>query len=488
MAVINTNVQSLTAQRNLGTSQTQLSTSMQRLSSGLRINSAKDDAAGLAIAERMSAQVRGLNQAARNANDGVSLAQTAEGALGTIGNNLQRIRELAVQSRNATNSTEDRAALQKEVAQLRDEIGRVAKDTSFNGTNLLDGSFTSKAFQVGANQGQIIEIDSIVNAKTSELGSWTSVNTPATLTGIAPTTTGGGTTPGTGSLDLSSIDVTSGDYATFNLDVNGTTVTIAASSSGTENANSLAEAVATAINGTNISGVTADGTTNPGTVAIANTGATGFNVTIGATDIGAVTAATTTAGSFAAITDLQINGEAIAVGTATSASQRTNDLLKAINSNTNLKAAGVTASLENGNLKLASANAALVIGGGDAAAAGLTGTPTAFVASSAQLGFSGVDVSTTQGSDNAILAMDAALTAVNSARADLGAIQNRFEAVVSNLAVNSENLSASRSRIMDADFAQETANLSRSQILQQAGTAMVAQANQLPQNVLKLLQ
>ncbi len=287
---------------------------------------------------------------------------------------------------------------------------------------------------------------------------------------------------------MSSIDVTSGDYATFNLDVNGTTVTIAASSSGTENANSLAEAVATAINGTNISGVTADGTTNPGTVAIANTGATGFNVTIGATDIGAVTAATTTAGSFAAITDLQINGEAIAVGTATSASQRTNDLLKAINSNTNLKAAGVTASLENGNLKLASANAALVIGGGDAAAAGLTGTPTAFVASSAQLGFSGVDVSTTQGSDNAILAMDAALTAVNSARADLGAIQNRFEAVVSNLAVNSENLSASRSRIMDADFAQETANLSRSQILQQAGTAMVAQANQLPQNVLKLLQ
>ncbi len=185
-AIINTNIQSLNAQRNLSVSQNSLATSMQRLSSGLRINSAKDDAAGLAISERMTTQIRGLNQAQRNANDGISLAQTAEGALGTIGNNLQRIRELAVQSRNATNSSEDRAALQKEVAQLKSEVDRIARDTSFNDTNLLDGSFTSQAFQVGANQGQLIEVDSIVNANIAKLGTWNSVTQPAAAESFDP--------------------------------------------------------------------------------------------------------------------------------------------------------------------------------------------------------------------------------------------------------------------------------------------------------------
>ena len=184
-SVINTNIQSLTAQRNLSTTQNSLSTSMQRLSSGMRINSAKDDAAGLAISERMTTQIRGLNQAGRNANDGVSLAQTAEGALGTIGNNLQRIRELAVQSRNATNSTEDRSALQKEVTQLKSEIDRVASTTSFNGTKLLDGSYTSKAFQVGANAGETIGIDSVVDANVNKLGTSYQVSTAALA---APTT------------------------------------------------------------------------------------------------------------------------------------------------------------------------------------------------------------------------------------------------------------------------------------------------------------
>lgn len=195
-SIINTNIQSLNAQRSLGASQNSLSTSMQRLSSGLRINSAKDDAAGLAIAERMTTQIRGLNQAQRNANDGISLAQTAEGALGTIGNNLQRIRELAVQSRNATNSAEDRAALQKEVDQLKSEIDRVATDTSFNGTNLLDGSFTAMAFQVGANQGQLINIDSIQNSKIDQLGTWKSVDKPAAAYGATLTSQGTPTTDG----------------------------------------------------------------------------------------------------------------------------------------------------------------------------------------------------------------------------------------------------------------------------------------------------
>ena len=182
MSVINTNTIALNAQRNLATNSASLSTTIQRLSSGLRINSAKDDAAGLAISERFTTQIRGMDQAARNANDGISLAQTAEGALGEIGNNLQRIRELAVQSRNATNSDDDRAALPKEVDQLLSEIDRVADTTNFNGTKLLDGSFTAQSFQVGANQGETIDIASIADANIDALGTWTSVDTAAVAT------------------------------------------------------------------------------------------------------------------------------------------------------------------------------------------------------------------------------------------------------------------------------------------------------------------
>ena len=400
-SVINTNIQSLTAQRNLSTTQNSLSTSMQRLSSGMRINSAKDDAAGLAISERMTTQIRGLNQAGRNANDGVSLAQTAEGALGTIGNNLQRIRELAVQSRNATNSSEDRAALQKEVAQLKSEVDRVASTTSFNGTKLLDGSFTSKAFQVGANAGETIGIDSVVDANVNKLGTSYQVSTAALA---APTTAA------TASVDAAFAAVASG----LTIAVNG-------------------EAAITL----------------PPLDAIAVKPASGSASDLAKADKAAV-------------------------------QQRLQDVASAISEATSGR---VTATVENdGKLTIRSLESFALTGG--------TATTTAFVAQSGGLqdGFANVDISTVQGADDAIIRMDGALKAVNSARADLGAIQNRFEAVVSNLAVNSENLSASRSRIMDADFAQETANLSRSQILQQAGTAMVAQANQLPQNVLKLLQ
>lgn len=173
--VINSNIASLTAQRNLNMSQSSLNTSLERLSSGMRINSAKDDAAGLAISERMTSQIRGLNQAARNANDGISLAQTAEGAMGEIGNNLQRIRELAVQSANATNSASDRASLQAEVTQLTAEITRVAGSTQFNGLNLLDGSFASQSFQVGANANQTIDIAQISDARSTALGNNTLV-------------------------------------------------------------------------------------------------------------------------------------------------------------------------------------------------------------------------------------------------------------------------------------------------------------------------
>ncbi|WP_219211220.1 flagellin [Variovorax boronicumulans] len=384
-SIINTNISSLNAQRNLMSSQNSLATSMQRLSSGLRINSAKDDAAGLAISERMTAQIKGLTQAGRNANDGISLAQTAEGALGTIGNNLQRIRELAVQSRNATNSSDDRQALQKEVNQLKSEIDRVATQTSFNGTKLLDGSFTAQTFQVGANQGETISIAGIANSTTATLGSWTSGAT----TTYTQTTTNGAAATAFGS--------------SFSMSING--VNIAAP--GQASAGAATTALKTYFDAAKAA--------NPGALA---------NVSMAA--------------------DGKI--------TSTDATLTISNLVNI---------GGVTAGTSNG--------AATVVAG------------------TAQTGIGGVDISTQAGADDALLAMDAALKSVNSSRADLGAIQNRFESVVSNLATTAENLTASRSRIQDADFAAETANLSRSQILQQAGTAMVAQANQLPQSVMALL-
>jgi flagellin len=394
MSVINTNVMSLNAQRNLGANSADLGTTIQRLSSGLRINSAKDDAAGLAISQRFTTQIRGMDQAARNANDGISLAQTAEGALGEIGNNLQRIRELAVQSRNATNSDSDRKALNAEVTQLKAEIQRVADQTNFNGKALLDGSFGDAVFQVGADQGQTITVSGMANANVKELGTW---NMPSTFD-------------------------------------------------------------------------TAAGTAPPALPAAANSLAAG-DLTINGVDIGAVAFGATGAAHGSAIAD-------------------------AINAKTG--ETGVTASADaaTGALTLSSAKNEAIVVGGLAANEGTTETSTGLTFGSTAVtenigaeftGFATEDVTTAENADKMILAMDAALTAVNSSRADLGAIQNRFSSVVTNLQTNSENLSASRSRIMDADYAKETANLSRTQILAQAGTAMLAQANQVPQNVLSLL-
>jgi flagellin len=386
MQVINTNVMSLNAQRNLTSSGAELATSLQRLSSGMRINSAKDDAAGLAISQRFTTQIRGMDQAARNANDGISLSQTAEGAMGEIGNNLQRIRELAVQSRNATNSASDRAALNAEAQQLREEIDRVAGQTNFNGVKLLDGSFQDQAFQVGANQGETIDISGIVDAKSSALGTWTSVDsTSYTQTTAAATATA---------------------FATgVSLDINGVTISTA---DGAADAPAATAALKAAFD-------TAKADVN-------NTGLA--NVTMDAT--GAITSTDAT----------------LVLANATNVS-------------------GVTAGTTDGTASV--------------------------VAGTAQTGFEDLDISTAAGADNAMKAMDAALNAINTGRANMGAIQNRFTSVVANLSTTSENLSAARSRIQDADFAKESAQLSRNQILQQAGTAMLAQANQSSQGVLSLL-
>jgi flagellin len=382
-AIINTNVISLNAQRNLNSSQNALATTLQRLSSGLRINSAKDDAAGLAISERMTSQIRGLNQAARNANDGISMSQTAEGALGEIGNNLQRIRELAVQSRNASNSTSDRAALNNEVQQAIAEIDRVASTTAFNGIKLLDGTFNNQSFQVGANVGETIDITSLVNAQSSAMGSTTS--TTANVAGVAAT---------------AFTAITAGD-----LTINGTSVgAVAAGGNAITQGANIAAAINTV---TNTTGVTATADAATGAVSLTNLSGT----------------------------------------------------------NTVVAFAGATAST---------------------AITGLTAATTTATTTTVN-GFAGVDISSKWGADVAIASMDAAMSALNAARADLGAYQNRFSSAISNLQTTSENLTASRSRIVDADFAAETATLSRNQVLQQAGTAMLAQANALPQSVLSLL-
>ena len=531
-AIINTNIQSLNAQRNLSSSQSSLATSMQRLSSGMRINSAKDDAAGLAISERMNTQIRGLTVASRNANDGISLAQTAEGALGSLGTNLQRIRELAVQARNATNSAEDRAALDVEVQQLKAEVTRIAQQTSFNGTKLLDGSFTDMAFQVGANQGQTISINGITNANVESLGSWESVAVPSKLTGVP---VAGGNSPVVVPSKISwnvAEPATDGQYASFTLTINGKTpVTVAAvpanvtapatTSTPAQLAASkqtLADNIATALNNaTNGLGANAVSTAVVnGKIEITNSTTNSAVVTpsggaVGLTTLSVSAAKNVPSGGMPAAS-VQINGATFTLPAQDSASSRVNDLVRQINASTSTTPK-VEASIINGALSLTSANGDVTVGlpnpnpapamdsaaitfatglalgtTNESSGSHIAGTRGFIGADANKTGFADLNVLDAEFADNAILAMDAALTTINGARATLGAVQSRFETAVQNLSVSTENLSASKSRIMDADFAVETANLSRSQILQQAGTAMVAQANQLPQQVLQLLQ
>ena len=723
-AIINTNIPSLNAQRNLSTSQSALATSLQRLSSGLRINSARDDAAGLAITDRMTSQIRGLNQAARNANDGVSLAQTAEGGLAEVTNNLQRIRELAVQSANSTNSASDRTSLNAEVAQLLAEIQRVATTSQFNGQNILDGTFTAAQFQVGANANQTITA-STGNSQTSAIGSYQITSGGAAVSGTALVA---------GALTLNSIDVgssTSGSAeaiaATINSAAIRTGVTASAATevkSSTASANALlanqalqsgdlvingvsigavagssnvatqGANVATAINAvSNSTGVSA--VANSGTGALTLTSSTGKTIAIttnatttadGATRIdnatglemagttkakgtdvvsfGVTTAGVRQAGTHtsttgavadqtitiagktftykAVVTDqasqilvdnttsaLQaaqvklaldaavadstldnvtvsavvgaaitltakanvistsiadgilsasasaagagafastVTGVGVAVGdtvkvggityeftlpTATAAATSGNiqvklgtggadaaadDILTATNfadavaaqyaagngtvqftsraagavtltnslygstgvvtaltesvsagtagAVSNVATAGTsgvyTAISTKGTLTLNSPNT-FSIGGTAPSDAGLSGASVGLTA------ISGVDITTVTGANNAISLIDGALSQVSTIRGSMGALQNRFLSVVSSLTTSSENLSSARSRIQDADFAAETAQLTRNQILQQAGTAMLAQANQLPNTVLTLL-
>jgi flagellin len=513
---INTNINSLTAQRNLSLSSSSLTTSIQRLSSGLRINSAKDDAAGLAVSERFTAQIRGLNQAVRNANDGISLAQTAEGALGSAGNIIQRVRELAVQSANATNSSSDRAALNAEVGQLTAELDRIAKTTQFNGTNLLDGSFGSAAFQVGANANQTITATS-ANFSTNQYGNNRIGSVVATTAGgLGDLVTG---TSANATASTASNTLTSRVNAVGTLTVNGS----AGSSGAISFATSVsAKDVAASINAQTIkTGVVATARTQIDLTSLAanaafnlditadNTTAVNVSFTMGAANnadglaaaISAINDKTSQTGVNAKLndarngitltnetgSDIKIGNKSTTASTLSLANTATTTVAVANIAGSAGAAVGATNSgYVTGAVTLDSDKVFGVVASG-AMAAAATGYFTADSAGSQLQSASRIDVSTVDAATRSIAMADAALAAVNGQRATYGALQSRFASAVANLQTTSENLSASRSRIQDADFAQETANLSRSQILQQAGTAMVAQANQLPQGILALL-
>jgi flagellin len=479
MSIINTNIGSLTAQRNLGTSASSLSTAMQRLSSGLRINSAKDDAAGLAISERMTSQIRGSNQAARNANDGISLAQTAEGDLAQIGANLQRMRELAVQSANATNSASDRAALDSEVQALSSEIDRTAQNSAFNGNKLLDGSFVAQKFQVGANTStnDTITVANIASARTSSLGG-SGTSTATTLT--APSA-------------VTAVALAAGELTLNGFQVGASSVGASAGQSA-----SSAYSKAIAINAVSSqSGVTATAlaTTVTGAAASAFVAvATGATTTINGIQVGTIAAGTDAIGQ-GANTAAAINLVSSQTGVTATADNAGLVTLTAADGRDIVIGAGLTAAgtgltpaTTTGKIKLDTNNAAgIVISGGTPGRAGFVAGTTAATTTLTVQSISSINVLTASNATSALSAIDGALATVNASRASLGAVQNRFSSVVASLQTTSENLSASRSRIQDADFAAETANLSRAQVLQQAGTAMVAQANQLPQGVLALL-
>ncbi len=710
---INTNVSSLNAQRNLNTSQSALATSLQRLSSGLRINSAKDDAAGLAISDRMTSQIRGLNQAARNANDGVSLAQTAEGGLAEVASNLQRIRELAVQSANATNSSSDRASLNAEVTQLLAEIQRVATSSQFNGQNILDGTFTAAQFQVGANANQVITA-STGNAQTSAIGAYQYNNTSSAVSGTAlasgdltingvnvGTSTSGSadtivnainsvtnqtsvTATATSSIIATGSPLGKQDLASGDLVINGTNIGAVTGSYtlATQGAN-----IAAAINlKTSTTGVTASSNTTTGALTLSSSTGKTITITSGsdagaskilnATGLGGVSASSVAAteeitlngtkavglgtlAAFGSVVDGQaftvgaktyefivggttgnLNGSNVVIGGWTDQLTLNTQTLAAINNTVNgsgndvaatstnattnvtitnkflgketavaanssefmsggsvtglvvgvqtagagitagetliidgttytftkaassgngvsltqtgtnaaalvLAAAALTSAITAGNLANTTdvtaatdgiskvtvtasikgtpgdavtaatgtatgvlkavvgagvagadaarttsttygiisltSNASYTVAGNNSANAGLS------TASSTLNAASAIDISSVAGANSAISVVDGALSQIATVRGSMGALQNRFSSVVSSLTASSENLSAARSRIQDADFAAETASLTRNQILQQAGIAMLAQANALPNQVLTLL-
>jgi flagellin len=442
--VLNTNLSSLVAQNSLTTSGSQLASSLQQLSSGLRINTAADDAAGYAITQSMTSQINGINQASQNANDGVSLAQTASGALQEVTNDLQTMRDLAVQSLNATNSSQDRADLDSQFQQLKSDIDSVATQTQFNGVNLLDGSFQGASFQVGANAGQTITVSSIGSAKSSAIGTYYTgavsvAGSVKTAAGSTITTTAGST--GTYNATNLAAAGTTGDLGTA---VNGATVTLTASVDGTSYTTSAITLTGTASTDLKSIAAAINQAISPagGVVATVNTAGTGITIS------GTAAAGTGHVVNFSVASATDASGNAVTAGATT------------------LTDLGVDSSDTVGSFS--------------------NGTTTA-TSSTAQT-LSGLNVKSVDDSNLVLTSIDNALQQLATSAAQLGAYQNRFSAAITGLTTDSTNLTSARSQIQDTDYAAATSQLSKAQILQQASTAMVAQANTIPQNILTLLQ
>ncbi len=580
--VINTNVTALNSQRQLVKSGDDLSQAMERLSSGKRVNTAADDAAGLAIANRMTSQIRGLDQAVRNANDGISMIQTAEGAMDETTNILQRMRELSIQSANGIYSDADRATLDAEVQQLKQELDRIADTTSFNGQPLLDGSLANVTLQVGSMANQTVDLD-IGSFSTSSLGGASGdIVGSASTNGLADFTT---VFTATGDITINDTDITAIDHTatstdtvneilnSINADLDGkgveasAVVTVEGTSVGTgilragtdtftidvvdgdgnaqsfviTGTNSMSELVAKINEETSVDASvndkgylvlaqenvlsiqTTDNTTLPDDKASGISDATtnfsfvltdtsaennGIKVEIVAAttaaelaafglnsndDNGALQGNTVSAASMAE-GDLIINGVEVGavVPSAATAAAKAAAAINAINAISDQTGVIAFAGTATDSIALRSADGTeFSIEAGNGVTAAALFTTIGFTEQNAAGGVGSVasiSIATAAGAQKAIDIIDRALEQINATRADLGAVNNRLDFTISNLMNVSENTAAARSRIMDADFAAETSNLARAQVLQQASTAMLAQANAQPQQVLQLLQ
>ncbi|WP_326430011.1 flagellin [Stutzerimonas frequens] len=482
---VNTNIASLNTQRNLQSSSNALATSMQRLSTGSRINSAKDDAAGLQISNRLTSQINGLGVAVRNANDGISLAQTAEGALQQSTNILQRMRDLSLQSANGSNSDSERSALQQEVTQLQEELDRIATTTTFGGRKLLDDSFGTSKFQVGSQANETISV-TLNGASSAQLGN-NKYDTVGSVTGKFVTTATNGATAVV-AADNFKISNDKGATGAITYAAGASSKTIA-DAINTETSSAGLGVTASVENKLTLSGfaATAQGETvnlniNGTTVTVSKFNGndlTALKNAINAAGISGVTAEM----DGSAKDELVLKGsDDISLSISdTNAADATFSVTNQLGTTATVSEATATATIAVGQIKLEGVNEFAVAG----ASTEIFGAASA---SSTVDSVASINISTADGAQDAISVIDAALKSIDAQRADLGAVQNRFDNTIANLQNISENVSAARGRIQDTDFAAETANLSKNQILQQAGTAILAQAKQLPQAVLSLLQ
>jgi flagellin len=513
---VNTNVTSMKAQKNLSGANSNLQTSMERLSSGLRINSAKDDAAGLQISNRLTSQINGLDVAMRNANDGISIAQTAEGAMGTSTNILQRMRDLSLQSANGSNSKDDRTAMQKELTALQSELTRISDTTSFGGQKLLNGSYGTQSFQVGANSNETISV-SLSSVAAQDIGFLGKSLDMTTLVGFAGASSTVKTFASTDSLTMQvgansksialkdgmsaadlagQINATDGIFgvkattqaavgnfttdtngsSVYTLNVAGVEITGAATAAGATN-DDIVAGLKTAIDPATVEALAAKNITasigNDGTNKyLVFTSSTGENV-----DVSMSVASGTTAGGGDIIGWDASNEGAVAAKVGLAVSNT------GVASTTTSSSADVT-----GNLDWSAAVVDSKYGTVSLTASGsLSGAGTGTLGQTTLSSVDAIDISTAGGAQNSIDVIDAAIASIDSQRADLGAVQNRMSFTINNLGNVQSNVADARSRIQDVDFAKETAEMTKQQILSQASSAMLAQANQLPQVALSLL-